>query len=452
MKIHPSDLTLEEFLLSLDREQDRLVRHVAGCSYCRAKLYYLPRPPVSAADGAPADYRGALENCRERIADLERLLAAERDAAPALFVELMQQPAEAREALLFQDARFRTWGVFELLVERSWEVSISDPAWAEELGRLALRLSDRLDSDLYRPELIEDLRARAWSYIGNARRSRSDLRGAEEAFKAALSHLAQGTKEPGDRGVLLDLRASLLRAQRDFDGALRLLQAAVEIFLEEGDEHRAGRSLVKMATVHEHANAPEHAIPVLQRALGLIDPEQEPRLLLCARHNLITVLADSGRHLEAHRLYRETRSLYRNFAEPWVQNRRRWVRAKIARGSGQTAYAEMLFLRARDGFVAEGIPYDTALVSLELAALYAEQGRAAELKALAEEMMPVFASRRIHREALAALLSFQQAVAAEKATLEVVQRVAEFLKRAEHDLELRFQEQAGTAPLRGFTS
>ena len=195
---------------------------------------------------------------------------------------------------------------------------------------------------------------------------------------------------------------------------------------------------MNLATVlHVGGNLPE-AIPLLYQALELIDPEQEPRLLLCTKHNLIDDLAESGRFLEAQRLYRDTRALYRNFPDAWTQNRRKWVKGKIARGLGQADQAESLFLAARDGFINEGIPYDTALVSLELATLYAEQRRTADLKRLAEEMVPIFSSLHIHREALAALAYLKQAVQAEKATVDLVTGVAAYLRRAQHDPSLRF--------------
>lgn len=84
--------------------------------------------------------------------------------------------------------------------------------------------------------------------------------------------------------------------------------------------------------------------------------------------------------------------------------------------------------------------YDTALISLELATLYAEQGRTADLKVLAEEMLPIFTSLQIHREALAALAYLRQAMEAERATVELITKVAAYLDRARHDPELRFQE------------
>ncbi|MFL6193795.1 MAG: hypothetical protein ACJ75H_06460 [Thermoanaerobaculia bacterium] len=444
MKIHPNDQILEELLLSLGGELRPVLRHLARCAYCRSRLFYLPRPP-RASEGATAEPASGsgnepmLARSRRTVLEAEAAMETERDAAPGLFVELLEQPAEQRDLLLRDQPRFQTWGLFELLVERSLESSLQDPSFGEHLGLLALRLSDSLDGQRYGKERIEDLRARAWAYVGNACRLRFDFQAAEEAFAGAYQHLKKGTRDGLERAIYLDLKASLRRAQRQFDEALRLLRRAVNLFLEHGEQHRAGRSLVNLSTVYNYMGRSEDCVPVLARASNLIDSERDPRLLLCTRHNLIFVLAELGRFGDAQRLYREARPLYRSFDEPWVQNRRHWVRAKIARGMGQLRRAESLFVAARDGFVAEGVPYDTALVSLELALLYAEQGRTAELKRLAVEMLPVFSSRHIHREALAALAFFQQAAEAEKAGAELVASVAAYLRRAEGNPELRFE-------------
>src|SRR4051812_466542 len=391
VKIHPHDDVLEEFLLSLDSGHLAMLRHLQWCAYCRSRLAYLPREVEAAAVGVDrtSAYETALEGTSRTGADREAILEHERDEAPGLFLELLEQPADLREALLGKGATpFHTWGVFELLVERSLEVTIQDAAHGETLGRLALRLSDQLDTMRYGAERIADLRARAWSYVGNSRRRRFDFAEAEKAFQTAQSILKQGTGDSLERAILLDLRASLRRDERRFDDAKRILDRAVAIFREVGEQHRAGRSLVNLATVFHHAGDPGSAIPLLRQALELIDPEREPRLLLCARHNLVFYQADLGRFVEAQKLYREARPLYRSFNEPWVQNRRSWVRGKIARGLGQLKQAETRFLAARDGFVKEGIPYDTALVSLELALLYAEQGRTEELKRLGRTGQP----------------------------------------------------------------
>jgi tetratricopeptide (TPR) repeat protein len=449
LKIHPNDVLLEEMLLSLEGRQRNLLEHLVGCETCRDRVGSLMRSrsrfsaAVARALGLPTspdEYDEALRRTSPEIENRVRTLASERVHAPALFVELASYPFEQQVLILRNDRRFRTWGLYELLVERSLESAVRDAAWAEQLGLLALRLADELDDAHYGLELIEDLRARAWAYIGNARRLHSDLRGSAEAFEQSESHLRLGTEDPVERAIVLDLRASLHRARRHFDEAARLLRQAVSLFLRNGHRHRAGRSLVNLSTVLHYAGRPEDAIPVLHRAIELIDPEQEPRLLLCARHNLIDYLASAGRFLEAQALYRESRPLYRDFPDAWAQNRRKWVRGKISRGLGQARLAESLFLAARDGFLAEGIPYDTALVSLELATLYAEQERTEDLKRLAVEMVPIFSSLQIHREALAALSYLQWAIETEQASLERVARIAAYLQRARHEPELRFEK------------
>lgn len=453
MKVHPNNFVLEEFYLSLSKDHLTLMEHLIWCQTCRHRLEGIRDRHLEGAarriaevlpwPGPSTDYTEAFRGSRKTVRDRDRALAKERAEAPGLFVELTGCPADQRDLVLRNAPRFHTWGLFELLVERSLEETRKDPAYGEELGLLALRLAESLDAGIYGPEMIEDLRARAWGYVGNARRVRSDLRAAEEAFAAARRHLQAGSRDAFERALLLDLEASLRRDQRRFADAVRLLRRAVAIFLRNNQWHRAGRSLVKLSTVHHYAGNVDEAIEVLSQSLELIDPEQEPRLLLCARHNLADYLASAGRFLEAQGVYRQTRPLYRSFPDLWTQNRRKWVKGKIARGLGQQDQAESLFKAARDGFIAEGIPYDTALVSLELATLYAGQGRMADLERLAGEMVPIFSSLHIHREALAALAYLKAAVEAERASVELVTGVAAYLRKAQHDPELRFQAPEG---------
>jgi tetratricopeptide (TPR) repeat protein len=260
------------------------------------------------------------------------------------------------------------------------------------------------------------------------------------ALELALVHLQQGTREPWERAVWLDLKGSLFRAQRRFDEALRLMNRALILFLAVGDQHRAGRTLVNMDNVFHHSGRSEEGIPLLYRALELIDPEQEPRLLLMAKHNLVDDLAECGRYMEAQRLFIQARPLYRRFSEPFVEVRRLWIEGKIVRGLGQPEMAERLLLTARDGFIELASAYDLALVSLELAGLYSEQGRTVELKQIAQEMVPIFSSRQIQREALAAFNLWHQAVQSEAAGAEMAARVAEALRRARYDQSASVQE------------
>jgi tetratricopeptide (TPR) repeat protein len=453
MRPHPHDLLLEEFASTFSGEPEELLDHLIACEKCQRRLKSLLRPTPSRVAGkiSPAirlpdetyEYDPMLERLARTMQGLQKAYEIERAHAVALLPELLAQPLDRRLLMLRNSLRFQTWSMGQLLLRRSREQDFQDASSGESLAHLALEVLEHLDASYYGSESIEDLRARAWAYVANSRRIKADWRGAEQAFALSFAALARGTRQPMERAILLDLRASLLRAQHRFGEALRLLRRAIVVFRQLGEQHRAGRSLVSMSMVHHEAGEPDKAIPILYQALELIDPIREPRLLLVAWHNLIDDLAETGQFMEAQKLLIRARPLYRQFPQPWSRNPRIWVEGKIARGLGQEQEAEALFLKARDGFLSEDAAYDTALVSLDLASLFAKQGRVQEVKRTAEETMPIFSSRQIHREMLAALSFWKQAADAERAGTELVSGVAAFLKRARHDPDLRFEEPKG---------
>lgn len=436
MRIHPPDLLLRKLLVSTTDIADNVQAHIAECSRCSRRFKRLQAHRASAY----AEYDTALSAGTRRLRELHSAYTKERKDGRLLVVELLKHPVERRRLLIRNHPRFHTWGVFERLLEMSILESPRDASASEALAHLALELSNCLDGSRYGAESIEDLRGRAWAYIGNARRVQSDLRGAEEALDLALVHLRRGTWEPWERAVWMDLKGSLLRAQRRFDEALRLLKRALFLFLSVGDQHRAGRTLLNMDNVFHHSGRSEEGIPLLYRALELIDPEQEPMLLLMAKHNLVDDLAEAGKYMEAQRLFLQARPLYQRFAESFVEMRRLWVEGKIARGLGQPEKAERLLLSAREGCIKLASSYDFALISLELAGLYASQERNTDLKRLAQEMAPIFSSLQIQREALAAFNLWYQAVQSETAGAELAARAIAALRRARYDQSTASQD------------
>jgi tetratricopeptide (TPR) repeat protein len=318
-----------------------------------------------------------------------------------------------------------------------------DPAQAESLARLGLEVVALLGAEEHDPHLVADLEARGTAYLANTLRMRSDLEGAEEAMERAQAALERGTGDPLETGRVLDLKASLRKDQQRYAEALPLLDRAVALYRSVGEERRASRAEVTRAIVTRHADDPEAAIRLLRAAMGSLPDAGDPRLELCARHNLAVWLTDLDRPLEAWKAFRDAEPLYDRYPDLWTQHRRAWVEGRIQRGLGQLEAAEERLTWAQRGFVAQEIAYDAALVSLDLAAVYAEQGRNGDLKQLAAHMVPIFQSRDIHREALAALAWFRQEVEAETATAALVHHLLDFLQRARHDPALRWEGPEG---------
>lgn len=443
MRIHPNERTLGRLIQRVGRGRGRRVlRHLLDCGECRDRLGELltweGRNGRGGIPWSPRAYGAMLDRLVETSAEAGAPLSRQQVEAPILLAELLLQPGERRRLLLRNSARFRSWPLAELLFDRSREEAFEDPAQAESLARLGLEVVALLGAEEHDPHLVADLEARGAAYLANSLRMRSDLAGAEEAMERAQAALDRGTADPLETGRVLDLKASLRKDQQRYAEALPLLDRAVALYRSVGEERRAARAEVTRAVVTRDAGEPEAAIGLLRTAMSSLPAVNDPRLELCARHNLAVWLTDLDRPLEAWKAFREAEPLYDHYRDLWTQHRRAWVEGRIQRGLGQLDAAEERLTWAQRGFVEQEIAYDAALVSLDLAAVYAEQGRTGDLKELAAHMLPIFQSRDIHREALAALAYFRQAVERETATASVVRHLLDFLKRARHDPGLRW--------------
>lgn len=396
------------------------------------------RPGGSTAVPASPRYDATLDRVFADVAHREEALTRERSQAPALLAELERLPDGRRKLLIRNSRRFQSWALCQLLVEASHHQGLNDPAKSLELAELATEVAERLDGDCYSHGLVHDLRAAAWAQLGNALRINSDLRRADEAFSIAGELLERGSGDPLERARVLDLEASLRSAQRRFDDSLRLLDFAIASYEEVGDHHRAGRALIKQGTVYNLTGDSDLAIERLQAGLARIDVEAEPRLMLYAQHNLTLFLTEGGRVLEAQALLAETRRLHQRFGNDHLRLRLRWLEGKIAVRLGHAEEAEEALLEVEKGFLDRGIGYTAAIVCLELAALYARQRRHGEIKRLAAAMLPIFRAQDVHREAMAALLLFHQAVEGERITLALIDEIRTYLDQAQENPRLRF--------------
>jgi tetratricopeptide (TPR) repeat protein len=422
-------------------------RHLrSGCAICQPRVDELLLDiEQMLQEGAPFATPSVDAGWNRLFARLEFRMAQarlERAAAPALASELLRVTGAARDEALRSDPRFRTLSLCDHLLEQSFEQGFHGPARAIELAQTAVRLADLLDTGTYGSTVVQDVRARAWGHLGNARRVASDLAGADQALTIAESFLVEGSGDPLEEARLLDFKASLLSDRGWFEDAADLLEMVIDIYEEIRDFHRQGRALISKGVFLGYAGRPEEAVELIPRGLARIDREQEPRLALMARHNLAWFLNDCGRPDDAAELLESFRDRYQEFPDSWTQLRRRWLESRIAFNLGRQEEAEAGFREARERALADGLCYDTSMLTLDLAALYLREGRTEEVKDLAREMLPIFVSQDVHRQALAALAIFQQAAEMDRATPRLVREVANYLIRARRNPGLRFRGKA----------
>jgi tetratricopeptide (TPR) repeat protein len=426
-----------------DREAFEISSHLEVCARCRALLdalppearrFYgeaMPGDPERSNPGGydPSSYDGALDSVFEKLVEESSHLDRERAVAPSLLAELSGLPTTQQALRIRNTARFHSWGLAEYLLERSRAAWTEDPAQAEQWAGLAHLVAEQLEASGFREKVRADLQSEIWSCIANCRRILTDFRGAGDAFRRAEELLARGTGDPMEHARLLDLKSSYVRELHDFENAERLLSTAIRTYRYAGESHLEGRALLKLAKLHGDAGRPELALPVLEDARELVDTEGEPWLTLLVHMTLVYHLNEVGRAEEAHAHLPRLRELARAHGNRLDRLRVLWIEGLVCQRLGKTALAEEALKQVRAGFIDARIGYDVALVSLDLAALYLEAGRTAEVKGLASEMLPQFAARQIQREAMLALSLFEQAARKEQATLALVERVASRVER-----------------------
>ena len=436
---HPSSGLLFDFLLGRSaRQRNRqVVRHLLdGCAVCSAMVDGVPSLPRAQA----FDYTAAFGSAERVVEERHHALAVERAEAAERLREIAVQPFHRQWIMVTESTRFRTWGFCVLLLDACREWGFQDPPRALHTARLGLEIADRLDRERYGEARVNDLRARAWATLANAERILNDFRAAEKSFARAEQLLKDGTGDPLEAAFYRLLKASLCGHQQRFPEAFRLLDRVQRTARRCGDLHLCGKALITRGFIAGMAHEPELSLQLLRQGLGLVDPGAEPRLVVAARHNLILGLTETGRHQEARELLEDSRPLYQHLGDSMNLIRLTWTEGKIALGCGELDRAEAMLLEARGELTRRGLGYDAALLCLDLARLYARQGRGAEMRRLAEEMLPIFQSREIGREAVSALIVFQKAAAMEKVTLGIVQELSDSLQESRFNPGLRFRE------------
>jgi transcriptional regulator with XRE-family HTH domain len=324
------------------------------------------------------------------------------------------------------------------LCDASVRGAADDAAEALLLAQRALCVAELAPGD---PRFRLRLQGNAWGFISNAQRVGSDIPAADRSFITTWRLWRAGAAAPGSvlaEWRLLDLEASLRRGQRQFSLALSLLDRALRAAPAEAQ----GKILLNKAFALEQAGETEAALAVLGEAAPLVDPAREPRLQFGVLFNGVVLLCHLGRYDKGQRQLADLKKLADDLGNQLDILRVRWLSGRVAAGMGRRKEARTTFTEVQRELADRGSAYDAALVSLELTILALEEGRRTEVHRLAEEMLWVFGSRGVHREALAALSLFRQAVESQTASVDLAYSVLAFLERARHDTQLAFKAPA----------
>lgn len=429
MTDHPSDEDLGLFVsggLSPQKRWDlfrHLLRDCPGCA--RLLAFHGNLVPAEVPENAYEEVvsralPGAVENATvgdAAVASLTSLLSGERSWSDLSNPEIASLTGLPRVRALLDAGR---------------SLRHHDPQATLRFAKLARYAADRLNPRAFVRGSVADLRALAWAELGNAYRICDDLTRASRAMNRAVYWSHRGSHSSLLLARLADLLASLLGSQRRFPEACQLLLMVYQSHEKAGRHHLAGRALFSAGNMAAWDGSQGTALFLMRRGLDLLDHERDPVLVSQVLRAMINGLAELGRFRSARRLLWRCRHLFVESGNELDLIRLRWLEGKIHSGLSDLPRAEQAFEETRAGFAKHEQVYPAAIAGLDLAALWARQGRHEEIHALAQEMIVTFRALRIAREATVTLLILQRAcVSGGGQLLEIIDMVVTFLKDLE---------------------
>lgn len=302
--------------IALSPEELRAIERAAMVAAC------------STARSAAEESRASLIRRRRQ----EKASAARREAQ-ALWQRLKAVTRLDRLDLVAVFPEFRSWALAELVSHESERMAAHRVEEALELADLALSIAERVPGE-------ESWRSRVqgycWAHIANARRGANDHAGANEAFVRAWDLWRAGSAHSDPDLLaewrLLDLEASLRRAERRFPESLELLDQARAV--SGGDPFAMGRILLKREHAFEQMGEIQSALSALAEAEHFVETSGDPRLVFALHFKSANHLCHLEQYGKAAELLPEVREMAVQQGKAFDLVRLVWLESKVAAGLG----------------------------------------------------------------------------------------------------------------------
>ncbi len=371
---------------------------------------------------------------------LQKITSAEANAVEDLRRLLAIEPDRRMPRIVRSRHRYRSAALVRLLIAEARRAVHSEPQTAYHLADLGFHVAERLTGS----EMAQGLVPLTLAEMGNALRIQSNGLKARELFdrSRALTELS-GLSDPSVIARIDHLEACLYMNLRRFAESENLLDRAKVLYGLVGALGEIARVEITRSLMLLESGQPLKALRAIREILQTAAVKDDPKLFLGTRINLARALVETKDLIAARKVLDQDEPRQALVGEPLAHLRYPWMRGKIAHAERDFAAAREHFTFARDEFISAGAVYDAALVSLDLALTSLQIGHPKVVRQLAEEMLPIFSSQAIHREALAALQMFQEAAQQEVLTEALVRDLRDYLQEARYQPEVRFQPGAG---------
>ena len=352
------------------------------------------------------------------VEEIETLRAEE------LWRKIKDEPFEAQVAAVQHEIRFRTPALFHHLCTRSLVDGRDNRKRGVRVAELALVALEAVKFYITSEKELAILQGKGYAWLGNARRLAMDFIGAERALGTSQDFLpAQKDAAPQEWITQLQSVAALRWSQRRAQEGLEPCNQALGLLENGGIAEELARVFLLRGNLFKWLGRESEALGDFNKAVASLEDSKDAYLLATAFQTLMGSLVMFGRVSDSIQYLPRVRDAVENVGNQTLDSYLRWHEGLIAAERDDVAKGEELMKSARAGFLAVDETATAAVVSLDLAVIFSQQGRASEMIELVGQVLPLLEALDLRPEALVLVTLLKEAMVSSSISAELLRRM-----------------------------
>lgn len=438
MRRHLTDAEIDVYIDKPAALADRaeIDAHLAACAHCMSLVQTSQRINAALRDATTYETVEALSHPSERwraLASLDAAISRENDDAERLLRPHLRSAARFAWGMsrIVRSPRFHTAGVVRKLAAAAHEQCIADAVHARNIADMAIAIAGYLQASEYSPTMLAEIRGRAWKERANALMTLGESRDALEA----LDRAERFYRELGDPRLQLAslayIRGCVLRADEQFDDAMRLAVEGGAVFFDAGETKQYRKCRRLQATIHFERGAFAAAREIIMEELAYGE-ETRDRLWLAlscqflANIDLEIATEDHGRSYaeRANTLFAE---LHQEIGVLSTE----WTLARITAAEGRHRDAIRRLHAVRADFVRRGMHSEASIAAVDLIHAMRSLNLTGDARVVALELISSVERAGMPKSAVEAAMSIRDAIDRGTLSENLLDRVRAFFRRLE---------------------
>lgn len=420
-----------------EERRARIERHVDECAECRATHDFFI---VAEADLMDAETWEPIAGSATRASLMEHAARIEAEDAHAeeILRPYLANPASAAWEALASRRAFRTGGVVRRLNAHAHGICEADPLAALTYADAAAAIAEALPDDAYSAGAVNQLRGTASKERANALMLLGRFPAAHEALDRAERFFRRTMNNGLGLSMVALVRAGVLYEQQRYDEAMAAAERAERGFAHAGDEKRRMDAVLLRASIMMETGDATGALRLYRQIIDYGERTNNLRAVARGSYACGHAEVDLGNLAEASLHFHRALVLFREVGPEPDRVATEWGIARIVLKSGKPHDAVRRLRIVQREFEARGMITDAALVGLDVAEALLALGQPQQIVPLAQHLFGVFKEAGMLTGALSAIAYMKEAAAAKRLTIDDVEVIRGFLRRAERQPSLAF--------------